>query len=79
MPGCAQKNRPVRSVIVATVGQCTCCVRRKRASTTVTAGYVETTTSGSCSAIRLASGREPNRHSKLRANTRTGATDSSSQ
>ncbi len=51
MPGCAQKNRPVRSVIVATVGQRTAPVRRRRASTTVTAGYVETTTSGSCAAI----------------------------
>ena len=38
MPGCAQKNRPVRSVIVATVGQRTAPVRRSRASTTVTAG-----------------------------------------
>ena len=59
MPGWAQKNRPVRSVIVATVGQLTSPVRRSRASTTVTAGYVETTTSGSCSAIVRASGREP--------------------
>ena len=38
MPGCAQKNRPVRSVIVATVGQRTSPVRRRCASTTVTAG-----------------------------------------
>ena len=38
MPGCAQKNRPVRSVIVATVGHLTSPVRRSRASTTVTAG-----------------------------------------
>ena len=38
IPGCAQKNRPVRSVIVATVGQSTTLVRRSRASTTVTAG-----------------------------------------
>ena len=38
MPGWAQKNRPVRSVIVATVGQLTSPVRRRRASTTVTAG-----------------------------------------
>ena len=79
IPGWAQKNRPVRSVIVATVGQRTTCVRRRRASTTVTAGYVETTTSGSCSAIERASGREPSRHSSLRASTRTGATLSSSQ
>ena len=38
IPGCAQKKRPVRSVIVATVGQATAPVRRSRASTTVTAG-----------------------------------------
>jgi hypothetical protein len=38
MPGCAQKNSPVRSVIVATVEQRTSPVRRSRASTTVTAG-----------------------------------------
>ena len=38
IPGCAQKNRPVRSVIVATVGHLTSPVRRRRASTTVTAG-----------------------------------------
>ena len=38
MPGCAQKNRPVRSVIVATVGQLTSPMRRSRANTTVTAG-----------------------------------------
>ena len=38
IPGWAQKNSPVRSVIVATVGQCTAPVRRSRASTTVTAG-----------------------------------------
>ncbi len=38
MPGCAQKNRPVRSVIVATVGHWIAWVRRRRASTTVTAG-----------------------------------------
>ena len=46
MPRCAQKNRPVRSVIVATVGQRTAPVRRSRASTTVMAGYVDTITSG---------------------------------
>ena len=38
IPGCAQKNRPVRSVIVATVGQLIAPRRRSRASTTVTAG-----------------------------------------
>ena len=38
IPGWAQKNRPVRSVIVATVGHVTAPVRRRRASTTVTAG-----------------------------------------
>jgi len=38
MPGWAQKNKPVRSVIVATVGQSTIPRRRSRASTTVTAG-----------------------------------------
>ena len=79
MPGCAQKNRPVRSVMVATVGALTTPVRRSRASTTVTAGYVETMTSGSCSAMLRASGREPNRQSRRRASTRTGATCFSSQ
>ena len=38
IPGCAQKKRPVRSVIVATVGQLTMPRRRRWASTTVTAG-----------------------------------------
>ena len=38
IPGWAQKNRPVRSVIVATVAQSISPVRRSRASTTVTAG-----------------------------------------
>ena len=79
MPGWAQKNRPVRSVIVATVGQRTTPRRRRRARTTVTAGYVDTTTSGSWSAITRASGRAPNVHSDKRAYQRTGATCSSSQ
>ncbi len=38
IPGCAQKKRPVRSVIVATVVQEISPRRRSRASTTVTAG-----------------------------------------
>ena len=79
MPGCAQKNSPVMSVIVATVVQLIAPRRRRRASTTVTAGYVETTTSGSCLAIVRASGREPNTHSSQRASERTGSTHFSSQ
>ena len=74
IPRWAQKNSPVRSVIVATVGHVIAPVRRRRASTTVTAGYVETTTSGSCSAIVRASGREPNRQSSRVAIARTGRT-----
>ena len=79
MPRCAQKNRPVRSVIVATVGQPTAPVRRSRASTTVTAGYVDTTTSGSWRAIARASGRDPNTHSSQRVKVRIGSTRLSSQ
>ncbi len=79
MPACAQKKRPVRSVIVATVGQPTMPVRRSRANTTVTAGYVDTITSGSYSVMVLASERAPNRQSSCLAIPRIGAMRFSSQ
>ncbi len=80
IPGCAQKNRPVRSVIVATVGQRTapCAAQSRQHDRHGGVGRHDDVGVVLGDGLR-ASGREPSRHSSRRVSPRIGATCSSSQ